>query len=167
MDNENVKINGEVGEEQPKTTTQPEEKGERLFTQTEVNKIIAERLKREREKFDQAANDEAIQKSADLAARESRLTCKEFLMDNGYPISMLDCLDTSDVDNFKEKVVSIADALATAVHTQATPSYNAEQPVVDGLAAAFSRDTKHIPQQKYSGTDNYHYFDSRDHDPTI
>ncbi|WP_303835301.1 hypothetical protein [Ruminococcus flavefaciens] len=149
------------------TNTQPEVKGEKLFTQEEVNKIVAERLKRERSKAEEAAVGDRDTRAAELDARESRLACREYLLDSGLPASMLDCLDTSDLENFKKKAEALSNDFAAKAPCNATPSFNVETPVSDTLAAAFSREAKHVPQVKYSGTENYHYFDGREQPPSI
>lgn len=60
--------------------TQPEDHGGsgKLFTQEEVNRIVSERLARERAK---QTPDPALQ---DLEARENRLKCREYLMSRYY-----------------------------------------------------------------------------------
>ena len=61
--------------------------GERTFTQDEVNRIVQDRLAREREKA--------------LEAREARLDCREYLDSKGYPAALLVVLDSSDTAKFK------------------------------------------------------------------
>ena len=96
----------------------PAETGEnkgKLFTQDEVNRIVSERLNREREKTAQAASlaepTEADRRLAEITATENRLRCKEFLFDNKhYPPERLELYDTSDFNTFKanaEKLLRI------------------------------------------------------------
>ena len=98
--------------EQPTTPT-PEasgdQGGERLFTQDDVNRIVSERLARERQKTEPAAVDV---REAELKARESRLDCLDFLeglVKSGKVASgvagLIDMLDTTDKAKF-EKTVS-------------------------------------------------------------
>lgn len=91
----------------------PTETGEnkgKLFTQDEVNRIVSERLNREREKAAQAAaqtaepapDDDITRRRAELTAAENRVKCKEFLLDNKqYPAALLDLYDTTDFEAFK------------------------------------------------------------------
>ena len=76
--------------------------GGKTFTQEEVNKIVSDRLAREREK--QPKDDEREQA---LKAREARLDCRDYLDSKKYPAALLDVLDSSDVEKFK----AAADAL--------------------------------------------------------
>ena len=66
--------------QQRPTTPTPEasgdQGGERMFTQDDVNRIISERLARERQKTEPSAIDE---REIQLKARESRLDCRDYL----------------------------------------------------------------------------------------
>lgn len=131
--------------------TQPEDNGvqaEKTFTQEEVNRIVSERLAKERSKAEQIQQTEEDKKAAELTARENKLACREFIMDNNYPKEMLDCIDSSDPKEFKKK----AETLYNAVLDQSwrkvkpTPKFSGERPFSD-IAAAFDRDTKHEPRK--------------------
>ncbi len=91
--------------EQQPTNSTPEASGgtgtERTFTQEEVNRIVSERLAREREKM---APSEADQREKELTAREAALACKEYINAKGYPAALLEVLDTSDAERFKGAV---------------------------------------------------------------
>lgn len=91
--------------EQLPTDSTPEESGgpgaERMFTQEEVNRIVSERLAREREK---GTPSEADQREKALAAREAVLACREYVSAQGYPEGLLEVLDTSDADKFKAAI---------------------------------------------------------------
>ena len=78
--------------------------GGKTFTQEEVNRIVSDRLAREREK--QPKDDEREQA---LKAREARLDCRDYLDKKKYPVALMDVLDVSDVEKFKKS----ADALAS------------------------------------------------------
>lgn len=100
----------ETKTQQPENTTQPEDNGApagKTFTQDEVNKIISERLTRERSK---AEPDPSELRDKELTARENTLTCKEFLSEKGYPAALLDILDTTSSDVFKQKVEKLLEA---------------------------------------------------------
>lgn len=77
----------------------------KMFTQDEVNKIVSERLARDREKRSTQQQDDA--KELALKARESRLDCRDYLSEKKYHIELLDILDTSDVEKFKAVVDKI------------------------------------------------------------
>lgn len=83
-------------EQQDTTNSTPEENGgngERLFTQEEVNRIIAERLARERAKSGPSEEERKVQ---ELARQELRLRMKQSLFDAGCPVdAILTSLTTS------------------------------------------------------------------------
>lgn len=77
---------------------------EKTFTQEDVNRIVQERLTRERSRAGQSLEDREIE----LARRENRLTCAERLAEKCYSKDLLDILDTSDADKFMENVEKLA-----------------------------------------------------------
>lgn len=105
------------------TTTQPEENGaqnDRTFTQEEVNRIVSERLSRERAKTEPTEEEKRL---AAISARESKIACQEFLNSKGYPESvsrgMLEMFDTADSKQFEknvEKLLATFPAIAEPIH---------------------------------------------------
>lgn len=109
---ENINQNGQ---QQPTTPT-PEAsggQGARTFTQEEVNKIVSERLAREREKLQSSS--EADEREQALKAREARLDCREYLDTQGYPAALLDVLDSSDTAKFKAAVDKLIKAFPAII----------------------------------------------------
>ena len=105
----------------PSAAQQAENNGsERVFTQDEVNRIVAERLARERSKGAESADDLTARES-DLKAREEALAaktkrfdaweareaCKKYLNDNDISERLLEKLDTSDPEAFKTAVKAV------------------------------------------------------------
>lgn len=97
---------------EPQPNTQPAENGNqgggKLFTQAEVDKIIKERLARERAKAAPQEPTEAEKREKDLTARENRLSCRAYLMDNSLPSELLDVLDTSDIEKFRKAAATVS-----------------------------------------------------------
>ena len=92
--------NNTANREQSNTQT-PEENGGnagKMFTQDEVNRIISERLTRERERNTANRGDEREQA---LKARENRLECRDYLAEKGYPSKLIDVLGDMDSEKFK------------------------------------------------------------------
>ena len=58
-----------------------QETGERTFTQDDVNRIVQDRLAKDREK----ASKELNEREQELAQREFRLNSRQKLIDKGYP----------------------------------------------------------------------------------
>ncbi|MBE6984880.1 MAG: hypothetical protein E7434_04580 [Ruminococcaceae bacterium] len=94
-------------EQQPNNSTPEDNEGQgnKTFTQEEVNRIVSERLAKERAKH----NNPSV-KEQELAARESKLACREYLLDTGGDSVLLDILDTNDPDKFKASVEKLREA---------------------------------------------------------
>lgn len=90
--------------------------GGKTFTQEEVNRIVSDRLAREREK--QPKDDEREQA---LKAREARLDCRDYLDSKKYPVALMDVLDSSDVEKFKAAADSLAKQFPAAFTEQPAP----------------------------------------------
>lgn len=90
----------------------------KLFTQDEVNRIVADRLARERGK--QKPQEDEREKT--LAARESRLDCREYVAEKKYPAALLDALDTSDAEKFKAAADKLVTSLPGMVESAAKPT---------------------------------------------
>lgn len=101
-------------EQQP--TTQPAENGnqgnDRMFTQAEVDKIVKDRLARAKNTPREPTETEIRER--ELTARESRLSCREYLVDRKYPAELLDVIDTSDIEKFKTKADTVSGLLNTS-----------------------------------------------------
>ncbi|MCI6348898.1 MAG: hypothetical protein MR880_11515 [Negativibacillus massiliensis] len=90
--------------------------GERLFTQDEVNRIISDRLSREREKpKDDERETEFKEREKALEAKENTLACREYIsslkIDEGHKSVFLDALDTNDSEKFKDSVNKLVTGL--------------------------------------------------------
>ena len=140
--------------EQPtqQPTTQPAENGKqgsgKLFTQEEVNNIVRDRLAKDRAKRAPAEPSEAEKKEMELTARESRLSCREHLLENGLPTSLLDAFDTSDINRFKKAVDVVTGLIADKARSlEPAPLYSNLSPVIDAPVAGFERGKKHKPRQ--------------------
>jgi hypothetical protein len=104
-------------EGQTSGTTQPEVNGAstggKTFTQDEVNKIISERLAKERAKQEpqpDPAAEQMAQKEKDLNARENRLSCMEYIKEKGLDEALTTIFDTSDAEMFKTNVDKLLEA---------------------------------------------------------
>ena len=114
--------------------------GGKTFTQEEVNRIVSERLAREREK---PVDDE---REKALKARETRLDCRDYLDSKKYPASLLDTLDSSDAEKFKAAVDKLMKAFPVIAANRMPTPYAAEPGTQgicsdDRIAAAFKPET--------------------------
>ncbi|WP_302659114.1 hypothetical protein [uncultured Dysosmobacter sp.] len=102
--------------------------GGKTFTQEEVNRIVSDRLAREREK--QPKDDEREQA---LKAREARLDCRDYLDSKKYPAALMDVLDVSDVEKFKNAADALASKFPGAFEVNGGQLSGAKPAAVDGL----------------------------------
>lgn len=79
----------------------------RTFTQDEVNQIVSDRLARERAKHEESPQE---MKEKELSARESRLSCREYIIKEKLPVELLDLFPTGDMDSFKASVKKLKEA---------------------------------------------------------
>lgn len=126
--------------------TQPEDNGstEKVFTQEDVNRIVQERLARDRESrsaSQQAASDDAA-RLADLERRENTLSCREYIAENNYEPGLLEILSTDNAEDFKSKVAKLLELAPHLDHNQKVPHVVAAtrgggSGFQDAIAAAF------------------------------
>ena len=99
-------------EEQTNTTTTPaaggqntpaQGGGDRTFTQDDVNRIVQERLAKEKER---GAAD-LHKRESDLQARELRITAREKLAEQGLPVDLLDALNYTNAEALEKSIALI------------------------------------------------------------
>ena len=89
------------------TATKPAEngvdtsaQGGRTFTQEDVNRIVQERLSREKTKLEAPIGE----REQELAHREFMLEARETLHTKGLPLSLLDALNTTSREAFEKSL---------------------------------------------------------------
>lgn len=120
-------IMAENGRDIEAAKANPGAKGEggKLFTQDELNRIVSERLARDRADRGTTPTPEDERESA-LKAREARLDCREYLNSKKLPAALLDVLDTVDVEKFKTAVNTMVEQFpAIAQADELPPPYAA------------------------------------------
>ena len=103
-----------MNQENEKSTTpeMEEEQQARTFTQDEVDKIVRERLARDRKgRPNPAASESLEEREKKIAARESLMDCKEYLAKEKLTSDLLDLFDSSDFGTFKESVSKLINML--------------------------------------------------------
>lgn len=130
MDTNKTQQAGQTGDVTTAETVGPNPEAGKTFTQEDVNRIVSERLAREREKPDE--------RERQLSAREARLTCREYLLDMRAPDIFLDVLDTSDPDKFKAAVKKLQAAGYGAP---------AARPTKSGMSHQGGREVGSIPDE--------------------
>lgn len=94
-------------QENPAEGTTPLEGGNKTFSQDDVNRIVQERLAKEKAKSETTL----AEKERELAAREFKLTAKEKLETQGLPVSLVEALNTSTPEAFDAALVAISQLL--------------------------------------------------------
>ena len=82
----------------------------KTFTQEEVNNIISDRLKREREKLSKEQEEKLNEREKAIEARELRMTATEKLTAAGLPKTLVDALNCSDEETMDKSIEIISQA---------------------------------------------------------
>lgn len=147
----------EIIEQPTEPTTDPadtEEKGTKLFTQEEVNDIVRKRL--ERVRTEPREPSEAEKREQAIAARESRMECREYLEKFRFPKELADIIDTSNPEEFSRRATA-ANAMIEQIVKQRVQEYKDSLPkphypmadLADPIAAPTGSgfgSTKHTPK---------------------
>lgn len=100
-------------DEMKKTSTEGTQAGadgaqaERTFTQEDVNRIVQERLAKEKSRSTGNTGDELDKRAADLDLRERKLMAREKLQENGLPDYLVDALNMNTDENFQKSMEAI------------------------------------------------------------
>ena len=80
--------------------------GEKTFTQDDVNRIVQDRLAKDRAK----SSEEITKREQELLQREFRLNSRQKRIDRGYPESIMEALNCNSEKEF-DKALDIIDSL--------------------------------------------------------
>lgn len=94
----------------------PDGTGAKTFSQDDVNRIVGERLAKEKAKGEAAF----AERERQLAQRELLLTAKEKLTENGLPVELVDALNVSSPEAL-EKALSIVKTVMDKHKAEARP----------------------------------------------
>ena len=125
MENEELK-DVETTESAPQeaAVTPSQEDAQKSFTQDDVNRIVQERLARERERINSMINeDEGIRK--ELTANRLKLNATKELNAAGYPIELVDFVDCADEKACKESIKKISKVYDLAYQNATADIYRA------------------------------------------
>lgn len=104
----NATQNGETNTTEP---TGINGKGPKSFTQEEVDRIVQDRLAREKKKYQQQEPDPFQEREQALVKREAALGVKELLTEEGYPMELSEIIEYKDLDDFKRKYEALKEFL--------------------------------------------------------
>lgn len=130
-------------EQQPTDSTQEDKNGGqgsgKTFTQEDVNRIVAERLAKERAKGSKDTDSELDQREKDLSAREAAFECMDYLDSQNknygynYPSeALVHLLGATDLPNFKDKLREFETVVNKMMGTQERQNPK-EPPTADSL----------------------------------
>lgn len=95
---------GNTSLEGTQTSTDGTQQG-KTFTQEDVNRIVQERLAKEKAKNSGEAD--LAKREQELAQRELHMTAKEMLTEKGLPAQLFDALNCSDEDTMKKSIATL------------------------------------------------------------
>lgn len=79
--------------------------GEKTFTQEDVNRIVGERLAKEKAKNSGEAD--FAKREQELVQRELHMTAKELLSEKGLPVQLFDALNCTDKETMEKSIATI------------------------------------------------------------
>lgn len=144
------------------------EKGatEKTFGQQEVDRMIASRIKREREKWEQTIHEKVTEaqrmasmtaeqraqaereqvekqlaeKESELNRRELRLTAIDSLADKGLPIELADCLSYTDAESCQKSLDAVSKAFGDAVSKGINDRLRQAPPKTGGTSTSVTKE---------------------------
>ena len=109
----------------------PDGAGAKTFSQDDVNRIVGERLAKEKAKGEAAL----AEREQQLTQRELLLTAKEKLTENGLPVELVDALNVSSPEAL-EKALSIVKTVMDKHKAEARPIKISGAKPAEGLSHA-------------------------------
>lgn len=79
--------------------------GEKTFTQEDVNRIVQERLAKEKAR--NSGDTDLARREQELAQRELHMTAKELLSEKGLPVQLFDALNCTDKESLEKSIATI------------------------------------------------------------
>lgn len=116
---DNMGMNNSTPAEGAQTTEPTGKNGTepKTFTQEDVDRIVQDRLNRERKKFQPTETDPLERREQELKQREMAFDIKELLNKEKYPAELADILQYSNMDEFKKQY----EALKAFLHKPDSP----------------------------------------------
>lgn len=122
-------------------------KDEKLFTQDEVNRIVQDRVQREKDK-NNTLSDNLSDRELNLIKRELKSDCRESLSEKGLPSEYIELFNGStkdELNNFISLISKVHDSIVDKLKKESDNRFNAhtppdsKSPRFDPIAAAFRR----------------------------
>ncbi len=84
--------------------------GGKTFTQEDVNRIVQERLAKEKARSSGEAD--LAKREQELARRELHMSAKELLSERGLPVRLFDALNCADKETMEKSIATIGKAFS-------------------------------------------------------
>ena len=120
---------------------------EKKYTDADLDRIIAKRIARERNRLSKMFKDEQEEsdmekRERDITRRELKADARERLSDAGYPVALADILNYEDNDAFEESYEQVTDIFTKALGKQLKKAFSGGTPKASMSPAADSLDDK-------------------------
>lgn len=79
--------------------------GEKTFTQDDVNRIVQERLAKEKAR--NSGDADFAKREQELAQRELHMSAKEMLSEKGLPVQLFDALNCTDKETMEKSIATV------------------------------------------------------------
>lgn len=132
--------------EDPQDNPEPNNNGDKTFTQEDVNRIVSERLAKEKAKYEANSQAKTQKREAELSKREQELltrelkaTARETLMNKNLPKDLLDVVNYSSEEEMNKSIDILAKTYGTGRGSVTDYSPQGGQNIqVDQFRAAFN-----------------------------
>lgn len=104
--------------------------GGKTFTQEDVNRIVQERIAKERARSSGEAD--FAKREQELAHRELHMAAKELLSEKGLPVQLFDALNCADEETMKKSIATIEKAFNDYKANLPKPVFKGFQPGASG-----------------------------------
>lgn len=134
---ENMDNNKELQQQEQNETGNGESTEEKTFTQDQVNKIVEERLSRQKNKYENMMKGmspeaaELEEKSKDLAKREALFEAKQILLEKGLPLELIDMVKVDDPEKVAESVEAVKGIFDRAIEVGVSEKLKGKAPLKD------------------------------------
>lgn len=129
--------NKELQQQEQNETGNGESTEEKTFTQDQVNKIVEERLLRQKNKYENMMKGmspeaaELEERGKDLAKREALFEAKQMLLEKGLPLELIDMVKVDDPEKVAESVNAVKSIFDKAIEIGVNEKLKGSTPLKD------------------------------------
>lgn len=123
--------------------------GEKTFTQEDVNRIVQERLAKEKAK--NSGDADFARREQELVQRELHMTAKEMLSEKGLPVQLFDALNCTDKETMEKSIATIETIFNHKANATSSISFKGFQPGSTGVMPSADTMAEDIEIRKAMG----------------